>query len=152
MNLIYSISSLLPRTTIALYARKRVQIGGLTHLSRQGILSAWNMIWGLGERTGLGGLDIASCESSAKRPIRAVNKWDRHERGAFWGCLSSASTFNSQWDRCRHKFDSRFKIGYDRWPGRAGWSKQQGIGWIEQMRREWDIEWKERKRTKVFIR
>lgn len=36
MNLIYSISSLLPRTTRALYARKRVQIGGLTHLSRQG--------------------------------------------------------------------------------------------------------------------
>ena len=36
MNLIYSISSLLPRTTIALYARKRIQIGGLTHLSRQG--------------------------------------------------------------------------------------------------------------------
>ena len=77
MNLIYSISSLLPRTTRALYARKRVQIGGLTHLSRQGILSAWNMNamrLGRESRSRRPRYCIASCESSAKRPIRAVNK------------------------------------------------------------------------------
>lgn len=72
MNQLYIVP--LPRTTRALYARKRVKIGGLTHLSRQGILSAWNMNAMRLGRESRSRRPRYCIMLKQKKPIRAVNK------------------------------------------------------------------------------